>query len=83
MRLCDLKLKEVINECTCRKLGFITDIEFDQCTGQICAVIVPENCKGFNFFAKESEFVIPFKCIRQIGSDIVLAEIDEKACFKG
>lgn len=83
MRLSDLKLKEVINECTCRKLGFITDIEFDQCTGQICSVIVPENCKGFNFFAKESEFVIPFKCIRQIGSDIVLVEIDEKACFKG
>lgn len=83
MRLCELKFKEVINEHTCRKLGFITDVNFNECTGQICEVIIPDNCKGFNFFAKDSEFIIPFKCIKQIGADIVLVDVDEKAVFKG
>lgn len=83
MRICDLKLKEVINECTCRKLGFVSDVEFDPKCGQICAVVVPEGCRGISFFSKEREFVIPYNCIRHIGEDIVLVEIDEKACFKG
>ncbi len=83
MRLSELKCKEVINECTCKKLGYITDICFNENNGQICDVIIPDNCKGFNFFTKEAEYIIPFKCIKQIGPDIVLVEVDEKAVFKG
>ncbi|MFQ9933827.1 MAG: YlmC/YmxH family sporulation protein [Lachnospiraceae bacterium] len=83
MRLSELKYKEVINECTCKKLGYIMDVNFNQTTGQICEVIIPEGCKGFNFFSKDGEYIIPYKCIRQIGPDIVLVEVDEKAVLKG
>ena len=79
IRLSELRYKEVINECTCRRLGSIEDLEFDEKCGQICAVIIPGQCKCFGLFGKEEEFVIPFRCIHQIGPDIVLVEVDEKA----
>ena len=41
MRMSELKRKEVINVCDCRRLGFVGDMEFDPCTGQIKALIVP------------------------------------------
>ena len=37
MRMSELKRKEVINVCDCRRLGFVGDMEFDPCTGQIKA----------------------------------------------
>ncbi|MDY5578301.1 MAG: YlmC/YmxH family sporulation protein [Lachnospiraceae bacterium] len=83
VRLSELRFKEVINECTCKRLGCIEDLEFDPCTGQICAVIIPGQTKCFGLFGKEEEFVIPFKCICQIGPDIVLVKVDEKAVLKG
>ena len=30
MRLCELKEKDVINICTCKKIGCVVDIEFDK-----------------------------------------------------
>jgi YlmC/YmxH family sporulation protein len=78
MRLSDLRCKEVINECTCKRLGNIDDIEFDEKCGQICAVIIPGQNRYFGLFGKEEEYVIPYRCIKQIGPDIVLVEVDEK-----
>ena len=41
MRMSELKRHEVINVCDCRRLGFVGDLEFDPCTGQIKAIVVP------------------------------------------
>ena len=41
MRLSELKRKEVINICDCKRLGFVGDVDFDACSGQILALIVP------------------------------------------
>lgn len=83
IKLSDLRFKEVINECTCKRLGCIEDVEFDEKTGQICTVIIPGQSRCFGLFGKEEEYVIPFRCIRQIGSDIVLVAVDEKCVIKG
>ena len=82
IRLSELRYKEVINECTCKRLGCIEDLEFDEKCGQICAVIIPGQRRCFGLFGKEEEFIIPFRCIRQIGPDIVLVEVDEKAVLR-
>ena len=81
MRLCELKQKEIINTCTCRSLGCPIDVEFDCATGKITALIVPGPGRFFCFFGRESEYVIPWKCICQIGDDIMLVEIQEEKCF--
>ena len=77
MRLCELKQKEIINTCTCRSLGCPIDVEFDCVTGRITALVVPGPGRFFCFFGRESEYVIPWKCICQIGEDIILVEIQE------
>ena len=77
MRLCELKQKEVINTCTCRSLGCAADVEFDCVTGCVTALIVPGPGRFFCFLGRENEYVIPWKCICQIGEDIILVEIQE------
>ena len=75
--LSQLENKDVINICTGTKLGFITDLEIDTCTGKICTIIV---CGGKNgilgIFCDEIIYDIPWKCIRRIGSDAILVDVD-------
>ena len=40
MRVCDLHNKQVINTCDCKILGCVIDIDFDECSGCIKALIV-------------------------------------------
>ena len=80
MRICDLKQKEVINICDCRRLGFVGDVDFDMETGCLLAIIVPGPGCFCGFLVREREYVIPFCDIRQVGPDIILVNVDlEKA----
>lgn len=78
MRFCEFQNKEVINTCDCRKLGYVIDLIIDECSGCIEAIIIPKAGKFCGFFSDGSEWVIPFKCIKKIGPDIILVEIHEK-----
>ena len=75
MRLYDLKEKEVINMCDCRRLGFVSDVVFEFPSGCIVAFIVPGPGHICGIFGRDTEYVIPFACVRQIGSDIILVEV--------
>ncbi|MGN0399905.1 MAG: YlmC/YmxH family sporulation protein [Blautia sp.] len=82
MRVCELRQKEVINICNCKSLGVPMDVDFDPKTGCIQAIIVPVPGKLCSFFGPVNEFVIPFACIKQIGDDIILVEIQEEKFLK-
>lgn len=81
MRLYELKQKEIINICTCKTLGCPSDVEFDCKTGRLTALILPGPAKFCGFFGKDSEYVIPWSCITQIGEDIILVKIQEDKCL--
>lgn len=83
MRMFDLRQKEVINECDCKRLGFVADLEFNIHTGCIEAIIVPGPCKFCGIFGKEEEYIIPYPCIKQIGPDIIIVAIREEAMKNG
>lgn len=83
MRLCELREKEVINICSCKKLGCVEDLEFNLCDGCLEAIIVPQHTKFCGIFGSECEYVIPFECINKIGADIIMVEISEEKCLKG
>ncbi len=76
MRICDLRNKQVINACDCKILGYAADIDFDECTGCIRALIVPGPGRLCGLFGREIEYVIPFKCVRCIGADVILVDVD-------
>ena len=78
VRLCELAKKEVINCCDCKKLGYIDDLIIDDCKGCIEALVVPEGGKWCNFFGDGTEYIIPFSCIKRIGPDLILVEIQKK-----
>lgn len=72
MRFCDLKQKEVINAKDCKRLGFVSDLIFDECTGQICDIVVPGPSRFCGCIGREADIVIPFCKIECIGRDVIL-----------
>ena len=68
MRFCELREKEVVNICNGKCLGGVVDLQIN----------VPGPGKFCGFFGTDSEYVIPFACIKKIGPDIILVEIKEE-----
>ena len=83
MRICDLRQKEVINVRDCQRLGFVADVDFDCNTGCICQLIVPGPGKFCGLFGRETEYTIGWKCVCQIGDDVILVDIDVKEADGG
>ncbi len=75
MRFCELQEKDVINVADCRFLGNVCDLDFDEKSGCIRALIVPQPCKWFGAFFRDFEYFIPWKNIVRIGPDIILVDI--------
>ena len=79
MRMCELRQKEVINICSCRSLGCVSDVEIDTCTGRLVAIVVPGRGK-LGFLGKRNDCVIPWEAIRRIGDDIILTSFCPQEC---
>lgn len=73
-RFTTLKCKEVVNVCDGCRLGFVSDIDIDCRSGQVVAIVVPGRGKCFGLVGRHEDFVIPWKCITQIGDDIILID---------
>lgn len=79
-RVTDLRCKEVINICDGQRLGFVSDVEVRLPEGQVVALVVPGPCKFLGLFGQKDDFVIPWHCIRRLGDDIILAEVEADKC---
>ena len=69
--LCD---KDVINVKDGRRLGCVSDVEIDVCSGRLIAIIISGECKGF-LFGKCEKIRIPWDRIVRIGDDAILVDI--------
>ena len=79
-RIFDMKQKEVINGTDGVRLGFISDIEVDFKEGKVIKIFVPGPTKLFGMLGSGKEYEIPWHCIKKIGEDVILVDIDvEKA----
>ena len=79
-RVTDLRCKEVINVTDGLRLGFVSDVEILLPEGKVLALVVPGPCRFFGLFGRKDDFVIPWNCIRRIGSDIILGEREPDKC---
>lgn len=75
MKFCELKEKDVINRCDCKRLGRVCDLIFDECKGCITAIVVPGPCRFLGILGSDQQYIIPWKRICQIGPDIILVEV--------
>ena len=46
----------------------------------LVAIIVPGPCRILGLWGRREDFVIPWKCIRRIGPDIILVDIKPDDC---
>ena len=76
----DLHCKEVICIRDGRRLGHIEDVIIQLPKGEISAIVVPGPCRFFGLFGRKDDYVIPWRCIRRIGPDIVLVDIKCDEC---
>jgi YlmC/YmxH family sporulation protein len=75
-RIADLRCKEVINIHTGFRLGFVCDVIINVTSGNVLAILVPGPRRFFGLFGREDDFLIPWECIRRIGDDIILVDIE-------
>ena len=73
---CELRRKEIINVCDGARYGPICDLELDIESGKLLALVVPGPPRFFGLIRSEEELVIPFGCIKKIGEDVILVEIN-------
>ena len=75
----DLRDKDVININDGRKLGCVTDVDIDVCSGRLVAITVPGESRGF-IFGRCEEIKIPWDRIVRIGNDTILVDMRGKLC---
>ena len=77
MSFSELKQRDVINIRDGRKLGRPIDLILNE-GACIEALVVPSECGGFLGFLKPDRegVAIPWKCVRQIGDDVILVDAD-------
>lgn len=76
MRFCEFKRKEVINCRDGERIGYVCDLIFDECSACIKKIIIPGQCKLFGILGKEQEYILPWSCIKRIGTDVILVDAD-------
>lgn len=81
MRICDLKKKEVINLCNCKKLGHVSDLEVNLCTGCVEAILVPRSTSFCGILGNDTCYLIPYDCIKKMGDNLIFVEICEENCI--
>ena len=80
MKFTELRCKEVICISDGARLGFVCDVVVEVSDGCVVAIVVPGPCRFLGLFGRRDDFVIPWNCIRRIGPDIVLVDINPSEC---
>jgi len=73
LKLSEFVYREVINISDGEKLGFVSDIEFDN-SGSINSITIPDKTKKL-FSSRKNGIKIPWDNIKKIGDDIILVDI--------
>jgi len=75
MKISELQSKDVVNVADGRKLGQITDLDLDLEKGTIKAIVIPSQTRLFGWLSSADEWVIPWKQVVKIGSDVILVKL--------
>lgn len=71
----DFREKEVINVCDGKRLGCVSEVEFNVCDGRLTAIVVPVE-GGFLGLGGKERIVIPWEKIVRIGEDVILVNAE-------
>ncbi len=80
IKFTQLQCKEVICVSNGQRLGFVTDVQVEIPSGQVCAIVVPGPCRFLGLTGPREDFIIPWHCIQRIGPDIILVDTQPSDC---
>ena len=80
IKFTELHCKEVICISDGKRLGFVCDVRVEVPEGKISAIIVPGPGKLMGLLGGRDDYVIPWSCIRRIGPDILLVDVQPESC---
>lgn len=77
MSLSELRAKDVVNTLDGKRLGKVMDIEFNACTGQVEALVIPGEFRLTDVIKGEKTgIVIPWCNICKIGENVILVQVE-------
>ena len=88
-RIVEMRNKEVISIKDATRLGCVSDLEIDMCSGKIVSIIIYGRPRCLGLFGREDDIVIDWCSIEVIGDDTVLVSCDpprkkrKKGLFSG
>lgn len=77
IKLSEMKEKEVVNIKNGVRMGIIYDFEMDLENGIVKAIIIPGPGKILGVFGRDNDLIINWEDIVQIGTDVILIDIDD------
>jgi len=78
----DIRDREVINIKDGKKLGVVVDMEIDFEEGKITSIIIPGAGRFMGLFGNDNDTVIPWSCIKKVGVDVLLVDMDDDTYTK-
>jgi YlmC/YmxH family sporulation protein len=84
VKFSELGGKEIVNLNDGCRLGSLaeSDLLIDEKTGKIKALLVPDARGHFSIFSDRDYIEIPWDCVKKIGSDMMIIEIEESSYDK-
>ena len=76
IRISEIESKQLINTVDGRIIGNICDFDIDPMEGKIIGVLLPAG-GGAKWFRRKERLRIPWRDIKKIGVDVILAESKE------
>ena len=70
----NLRQKEIINIKTAERLGYMSDVEIDEHSGNIDAIVVRRRGAFWQHLLGGGELVIPWSTVEVVGEDIILVK---------
>ena len=72
----ELRCKEIVNIRDGLRLGLVADVLLESPGGRAVARIAPGPRRFFGLLGREDDYVLPWECIRRIGDDIILIDVE-------
>ena len=72
----ELRCKEIVNIRDGLRLGLVADVLLEAPGGRVIALVAPGKRRFFGLLGREDDYVLPWECIRRIGDDIILIDVE-------
>lgn len=75
----ELRRKDVIGVVDGKRIGRVTDIAFDEETGQVTMFVIGVRRPWFGLLESEEKRTVPYEMVRTMGRDVILIDEDDLA----